>query len=703
MRGGMRMQKSIAVVTLDSMAGSFYAEQLKKLFGDCIITNEYSVRGNTTQNIQKADLYLVSTDAFESSEEYKRYIPEDGEMVKINMTFTKETIERLAIISKGTKAMMVNLSYKMTREVIASLSSLGINQIEFYPFYPGMKEIKDIDFAITPSESRYVPKNVKKVMDIGQRVMDSSTIVEIALKLKFDHLLDKKIFQEYFASIAVNNYSIHRLYDRSLSMESQFEILLSILDEGIIGIDSEGHIFSCNQKAENIVGMKNRELIGQLVLGVLPQIPFEECKKNIRTIGPKLIRINKVYINMTIYPVIRNKKFIGAFISLTSFSEEEYKQNNLRIQLCNKGHKAKYTFEDIIGKSHALQKVCSIAKNMAKTKATILITGETGTGKELFSQAIHNASSRKDYPFIAINCGAMADNLLESELFGYEEGAFTGAKKGGKTGLFEFAHKGTIFLDEIEGMSPALQMKLLRVIQEREVTRIGGHSIIQIDVRIIAATNERLEKLVEEGRFRKDLYYRLNTLPIELPPLRHRKEDIMLLLEDMKRKVAGNFQLSKDVKDILLSHKWDGNVRELGNYVEYFTYMDQPLITIEELPMGLKREEKNQEGFEDHNEIYNEVLEQYKEIIDAHENEFEFVLDKLAVAYEERKPIGRKRLSEYADEEGLFLTEQKIRNMLVKLAKIGLINSSKGRGGSRMTKIGMMIYKTEIVSKNRKY
>ncbi|WMJ81725.1 sigma 54-interacting transcriptional regulator [Clostridium sp. MB40-C1] len=700
------MQKNIAVVTFDAMAGSFYAQQLRNLFGNCIITNEYSVRGNTISSIQKADLYLVSTDAFDSNEEYKRYIPKDAPMVKINMTFTKEIIEELSMIPKGTKAMLVNLSYKMTREVIASLSSLGINQIEFYPYHPGMKDIPDIDFAITPSENRYVPKNVKRIMDIGQRVMDSSTIVEVALKLKFDDLLEKKVFQEYFASIAVNNYSIHRLYNRSISMESQFEILLSILDEGIIGIDSEGYIFSCNHKAENIVEVKSENLIGKSVLESLPKIPFEECKKNMNTIDPKLIRINKVYINMSISPVIRNKKFIGAFVILTRFSEEEHKQNNLRIQLCNKGHEAKYTFEDIIGKSQVIEKVRNIAKKMAKTKATILITGESGTGKELFSQAIHNASTRKDYPFIAINCAAMADNLLESELFGYEEGAFTGAKKGGKTGLFEFAHRGTIFLDEIEGMSPALQMKLLRVIQEREVTRIGGHSIIQVDVRIIAATNESLEKLVENGTFRKDLYYRLNTLPIELPPLRDRKEDIMLLLEDIKSKVGGNFELSEEAKDILLSHKWDGNVRELHNYVEYFTYMGEPLITIEELPAGLKKEKKqefHENDSDTYDDDYNQVLKKYKDLAVGYENEFEFILGKLAVAYEQRKSIGRKRLAEYANKEGLFLTEQEIRNMLSKLAEVGLINSSRGRGGSRITKLGMMIYKTEVLSNNRKY
>ncbi|MCI9163454.1 MAG: sigma 54-interacting transcriptional regulator [Lachnospiraceae bacterium] len=185
---------------------------------------------------------------------------------------------------------------------------------------------------------------------------------------------------------------------------------------------------------------------------------------------------------------------------------------------------------------------------------------------------------------MAINVAAVPENLLESELFGYEEGAFTGAKKGGRPGLFEFSHKGTLFLDEVEGMSQALQVKLLRVLQEREIMRVGGNRVIKIDVRIVAATNESLEEKVEEGTFRRDLYYRLNTLPIVIPTLAERGEDMFLIIESIKGELGGDFVLTEPVKDFLRDYSWPGNIRELRNIVEYFIYTGQPEITIEELP-----------------------------------------------------------------------------------------------------------------------
>lgn len=197
----------------------------------------------------------------------------------------------------------------------------------------------------------------------------------------------------------------------------------------------------------------------------------------------------------------------------------------------SKGHAAKYTFDDIVGNSLVIRQTKQLAGKMACSNSAVLIYGQTGTGKELFAQSIHNASPRRNYPFIAINCSAIPENLLESELFGYAEGAFTGARKGGKSGFFEQAHGGTLFLDEISEMNIHLQTRLLRVLQEKEVTRIGGDSVINVDVRIIAASNKKLKTLVNQSAFRKDLYYRLNVLSLQIPPLEERREDIPLLLE----------------------------------------------------------------------------------------------------------------------------------------------------------------------------
>ncbi len=231
---------------------------------------------------------------------------------------------------------------------------------------------------------------------------------------------------------------------------------------------------------------------------------------------------------------------------------------------------SKYTFSDIIGGSEVILGVIEQAERAAQTPATVLLRGESGTGKELFAHAIHHASNRARGQFIRVNCAALAENILESELFGYVEGAFTGAKRGGKRGLFEEAHGGTIFLDEIGEISVGLQSKLLRVLQEREIVRVGDNRAVNVDVRVIAATNANLEEKIKSGTFREDLYYRLNVFPIYIPPLRHRRNDLPLLVNGLIRKFNQEFGrsmegISPGAMDVLVKYNWPGNVRELEN------------------------------------------------------------------------------------------------------------------------------------------
>ncbi|MGI6424651.1 MAG: sigma-54 interaction domain-containing protein [Tepidanaerobacteraceae bacterium] len=245
----------------------------------------------------------------------------------------------------------------------------------------------------------------------------------------------------------------------------------------------------------------------------------------------------------------------------------------MRRELYLKGHVAQHTFEDIITCSSIMEKAISEARQFAQAEAAVVITGETGTGKELFAQSIHNTSQRKGGHFVAVNCAAVPENLLESELFGYEEGAFTGARRGGKKGLFELAHDGTIFLDEIGELPLKLQARLLRVLQEKAVIRVGGDRVIPINVRIIAATHRNLEASVKNGTFRQDLYYRLNVLRLSLPPLRERKDDIPLLIDRLLEKICNKTAkkpplLSDAVLKIFCSYHWPGNVRELQNILE---------------------------------------------------------------------------------------------------------------------------------------
>ena len=367
-------------------------------------------------------------------------------------------------------------------------------------------------------------------------------------------------------------------------MESRFDILLEILEEGMVGVNEKGEVYACNQKAKEITGVNRSLIMGRMGREVFPYIPFDKCMKARAPLEPRLIRIGSVNINMSLVPVLRHGECIGAFATLQPFNELEKRQNELRSQLLHKGYRAKYRFDDVIGASPSIGKTKQILQKMAVTESPVLLIGETGTGKELFAHAVHLASGRCDGPFVAINVAAMPENLLESELFGYEEGAFTGARKGGRPGLFEFAHKGTLFLDEVEGMSQAMQVKLLRVLQEREIMRVGGNQIINVDVRIVAATNESLEEKVEDGSFRRDLYYRLNALPALIPPLRERGNDILLLIETFRQRSGGRFILSDEVRDLLLHYSWPGNIRELQNVVEYLSFTGQDEIGVEDLP-----------------------------------------------------------------------------------------------------------------------
>ncbi|GCD10238.1 ATPase AAA [Clostridium tagluense] len=685
------IKKRIAVVALDYTAAKFYEHQIKELFGELVSTCAYNVLNGSVKKIKEADLFVVSTDAFESITDLQECIPIGVPKVEIAVAFTNKSLDTLRSIPSGSKALFVNLSEKMVREAITRLSQLGINHINFTPYYPGAKSISGFQLAVTPGESRYVPKDLNNIIDLGQRVLDSSTMVEIALRLKFDYLLERVKFKEYFRSLAVNNYSFNQLFGRSLQMESQFELLMEIMDEGIIGVNENDVIFACNSKAVEITGVTKEQSIDHPAISIFSFLPFEECRSTRKKINNRLIRVSDVDITVTVTPVIRGDEYLGSFATIQKFTEEEYKQHNLRIQLLNKGHKAKYTFDDIIGESHVLKKACAIAKKMAKTHSTVLITGESGTGKELFAHAVHNESDRHNYPFIAINCAAMPDNLLESELFGYDEGSFTGARRGGKLGLFEYAHKGTIFLDEVEGMSPALQIKLLRVIQEREIMRIGGNKIISIDVRIVAAANENLEELVSKGSFRNDLYFRLNTLPIQLPPLRERGEDIMLLFNYFKCKLGGRFTLSPKVINTLLSHNWNGNIRELHNYVEYLTYIDKDIVYYDDLPPGFHNNSLStlKHNSDSSTNIDAKLLEQ---LAGNQIDDYFFVLDMLHVGFINQVAMGRLSISEEAEKIGHYLTQQEVRGILNDLNNLGLIKMSRGRGGSKINNRGIKVF-----------
>ena len=678
------MKKNVAVISLDAYAGQFYAQQVQELFGDRIAVCSYSVRDGSVEHMpRKYDLYMVTTDAFDSLGDMHRYVPIDGEMMEIHVTLRWDVVHRLQALPAGKKVLFVNLSDKMCREAVTRLNQLGVNQLDFDLYHPGAPEpdMSQYDFVITPQETRYVPAGAREIIDIGQRVCDSSTMIEAALRLGFEELLETPEFEQYQRDVAANTYSFDRVFARGLRLESQFEILMEILDEGIVGVNERGEVFASNHKLEEITGIPGARALQRPAAEVYPFVPFARCLAERAPQPAQVVSANGVNMNVAVAPVLRGGACIGAFATVQRFSDAENRQNELRSQLLHKGYRAKYTFDDVVGQSPAIRRCITILKKMSLTQLPVLLIGETGTGKELFAHAVHNASPRADGPFVAINCAAMPENLLESELFGYEEGAFTGARKGGKPGLFEFAHKGTLFLDEVEGMSTALQCKLLRVLQEREIMRVGGNRIVSVDVRIVAATNENLDKMVEEGTFRRDLYYRLNTLPVLIPPLREREGDLLLLIDHFRKGIGASFTLSPELERLLLTHQWRGNIRELRNVVEYFSYTGSPVVGPEELPptfhylpAGLPEA--------------GGAWAQPPRLADCPQEDERFVLSRLYQADREGHSLGRDAILAAAKAAGLPCSQQEVRRILSALDQAGLARVGRGRGGTRLTPAG---------------
>ena len=387
-----------------------------------------------------------------------------------------------------------------------------------------------------------------------------------------------------------------------IDIDNLTKTILDSLHEGILIINKECIVLYVNSAYTRITGVSYENIVGKLLSDVRSGAMLPSVVKT----GKKLLRVKRktgsteYIVNMT--PIIVDGEIRGG-ISVVTEILDAYKLaedleksnreiNSLKHEIKNV-HKAKYTFDDIVAIDKISIKTINYAKKISKSDLPVHIFGESGCGKELYAHAIHNDSMRKYEPFVAVNCANLDKQLLESELFGYEEGSFTGAIKGGKRGLFEVANGGTIFLDEIAEMDYYLQAKLLRVLQEKTIRKIGGVEEIPVDVRVISATNKSLEALVKEKRFREDLYYRIKVFPLYIHPLRERRDDIEELvknfMECVQRKFKRNMEITSEALDVLYSYEWPGNVRELRNAIEFAANMTENfLIDVDNLPRHIQ-------------------------------------------------------------------------------------------------------------------
>lgn len=396
-----------------------------------------------------------------------------------------------------------------------------------------------------------------------------------------------KIAQENnlnFVYISASDDSIHdavssawEIVDSLYEQKYKNEVLKTILEgvhDAVLAVDEFGKIILYNERANELLKKDDCHVLDKQLTDVFPELAFMMSVLNDKTNRyNEIIRMKKLVVAANISLLEIDNQILGVLCSFQDITKLQNLEKKIRYELNKKRLVARYKFEDIIANDQIMKDVLARAVKIGMYDSTALMYGESGTGKEMIAQSIHNLGDRSEEPFVAVNCAALTESLLESELFGYEEGAFTGARKGGKSGLFELAHGGTIFLDEINSISLNLQTKLLRVLEEKEVMRIGSDYVIPLDVRILAAANEELIDKIKEGSFRRDLFYRLSVLELRIPPLRERKKDIIPLFKYYLSIYANTSEIPEiddKLSQKLTNYSWPGNVRELKNLVQRF-------------------------------------------------------------------------------------------------------------------------------------
>lgn len=666
--------KTIAVVTDGiSRLELFLNKNIESIFKDKITIKNYYLNSMEKNQIIEGDVVLVMID--ERAVQIKSYVDDVKKIIKINRSIKQNEVYKLFALPEGIDVLVVNDNEQTILETVSSLYDMGINHLNFVQYDP-KKDYSHIKVAVTPGESSLVPSYIEEVIDLGHRCIDSSTFLQIIAKLNID---DREVTERLikYSDKVISSYSGVNTKFKELTIKNEeLNSIINLSSVGMAMLSNKEEIVICNQSVKRILDIDNN-IIGKKVKEIENKdlrMIFSLSKAN-----DEVIKFKNKYINVNKHNIESFGKITGAYFCIQEVTYIKKLEQNLSKKLRDKGQVARYHFDDIKTKSAELEQSKELAKKIAKSDYTVLITGESGTGKELMAQSIHNDSLRFNQPFIAINCAAMPENLLESELFGYEEGAFTGALRGGKKGLFEQAHNGTIFLDEIGDMPMYLQTKLLRVIQENQVMRVGGENVIDIDVRIIAATNRDLLEMIKKEKFRADLYYRINVLHINIPPLRDRKEDITAMLTYFMNK---KINISNEVSKILNNYSWPGNIRELKNTAMYIdTMCMEDEVKICDLPHNILN---NRKEYTEEIKILQDKasIEKAKKIMQIINEE-----NKL------NKSIGRSGIVSKLNEEDDFITEGEVRRILSIFKELDLVTSEVGRKGSKLSEKGIYLLK----------
>ncbi|EGT5107779.1 AAA family ATPase [Clostridioides difficile] len=662
------MKKSVALVN-DSRKDliDFLENNLKLVFGDSININRYFINEINDNDIINDDVILVMS--VERLDKIINNILDKKKVIVVRRTFREDKIYNLLSLPQGTNVLIVNDSDETTLETISLFCKIGVTNIRPIP-YMNDNNYKNIKIAITPGVPEKVPSFISDIFDLGHRYIDISTFIEIINLLQIDSKEIQSNLVKYSEEIISLDTGIKDKYKELFLKIEELDTILNLSKDGILFTSKDGEINTYNSKVKDILDI-NEDIYGKYIEDIF--VDSLKVLLSEKEILDKVVVFNKKYINVNKKNIYNRDEKMGTYYSLQEITYIKKLEQNLTKKLREKGQIAKYTFKDIKTNSPKMFECIDLAKKVSKSDLSILIRGESGTGKELIAQSIHNNSNRKNQPFIAVNCAAVPENLLESQLFGYDKGTFTGGLKDGKQGLFELANNGTIFLDEIGDMPLELQTKLLRVLQEKQIMPVGSHNVINIDVRIISATNKNLEQMIDNSQFREDLYYRLNTIPINIPPLRERKEDILIIMEDLINK---KLVITPEAKKLIQNYMWKGNIRELQNVTSYLNIMCEDIVLEKDLPPNLRSSDNKNTSLK----------------LKYSKNDILNILEILILNKESDVGIGRGLILKALLDKNLQITEGKIKKIFEYLKKEELIICSSGRYGSKITQKGEDFY-----------
>lgn len=668
--------KSVVVLSIGRRAGEVVTQQLREFLRNSVTVRLCSTGDECSFDPEEVVALLTGDQVIERPE-VRALIDQGMEYIVSRRSIDYTRIQDVLALPPGTEVLLVNDFPASAKDAIEHLERVGLDHVRYHPFYPGIERYPSLPIAVTPGEIGLVPSCVRKTIDIGTRLVDITTVVELVQRLGLMDSLGDSISIRHLGDITRLVGELDQASKRITVMRDTLQILADYAPNGILYSDLSGKIILANQTMCSFLKLEPRQIQNRLIQDLISGLGACSDRSEAGTI----ILINGQEMVVRERTVLEGEKRVGTIHVFETTKTIQDIEHELRRRSRRSEHEARYSFEDVISAGSSMSRLLQSATRAARSDSTVLLLGESGTGKELIAQAIHRASHRALGPFVPVNFAAFPRSLLESELFGYEDGAFTGARKGGHRGLFEEAHGGTIFLDEIGDAPLEFQVSLLRVLQERQVRPVGGSRLIPVDVRVIAATNKDLSSEVREGRFRADLFYRLSVLPLRMPSLRERKEDIPLLVDHFVRRCSlGRFRnareiLSPEAQERIQSYDWPGNIRQLGNLVEFLinSHEEGSVLGLEQLPEYLWDAAPGNDR---------------SLVLDILGQEACWLLSRL----HEYGNAGRRKLAVLAGSECPALTEGRLRSLIKAMESCGLVETRPGRPGSALTERGERLF-----------